>query len=612
MTNFRTTNELGSGTVAARVFPPLCLLAAIASVVIGWSSARNLETCWDEHVDRQIAIGLRHHPLVGEQPTLDGSQTRLPMYATALAYALTGRDDLATARAVSLLCAAVTILATAALGRRLFGPLAGALAAVLLAFSPYFLAYGRIAMTEGDVFFACFTTLAAWSFVRYARHPRPGTWLTAAILCAFAVGAKLYAVVPLVVLAIVAISEERSTRIDVSARMGDRYRDIRRLHRMLIASVMITLASAVLAWLGRNAAVAGHADWSRRLEGTAIVGWLILLALWCCTVVLIMRRRILASDRIARFLGLVVFAAVTFFVLMPVHLLAHGIAREILHDLVHGSAGTSAVHLTDHLRLYSGIVLIKLTVPLGVLTIAALVFAAARAPFAAKWRFCVLPVVAYIVALCCLPMRQSFYLMGIYPLLVILTAAFLVYIGRWLRQSSPRASIAWAVIVVVLLIHLGWRVRAAYPCYHLYGYDVVGDRWLGAESRGYRNLIQTPSDGVESLIRWCNTDPRVRPGSRVVSYLWEEGIIADVLPATPRYTFVPRGLSPDSETPPPPPSVARADFVLLHINNLLGYGDRPPDRPREAVFSAEFRPVFTVRRGPLEVAWVFSRQPTGG
>jgi len=66
-------------------------------------------------------------------------------------------------------------------------------------------------------------------------------------------------------------------------------------------------------------------------------------------------------------------------------------------------------------------------------------------------------------------------------------------------------------------------------------------------------------------------------------------------------------MSPDYCVPAAP-SIENADFVLLHIDNLLGYGDRPPDHPPLDLLNGEFEPVYTVKRGPLEVAWVYARQ----
>jgi hypothetical protein len=140
---------------------------------------------------------------------------------------------------------------------------------------------------------------------------------------------------------------------------------------------------------------------------------------------------------------------------------------------------------------------------------------------------------------------------------MIATAAMFVQIGRWARGLAPAARSVWTVAAALMLMHLGYTVWREYPWYHLAGYHLIGDRWLGAESRGYRNVIQTPSDGVESLIRWCVDSQEIRPGAKVVSFLWEDmpGHIVDgVLPENPRFSLIRRGLTRDSDIMPPPPT----------------------------------------------------------
>jgi hypothetical protein len=83
------------------------------------------------------------------------------------------------------------------------------------------------------------------------------------------------------------------------------------------------------------------------------------------------------------------------------------------------------------------------------------------------------------------------------------------------------------------------------------------------------------------------------------------------LPAKPPYVLIRRGLTGESDAVPAAPSIEDADFVLLHINNLLGYGDRPPDHPPLDSLSSRFEPVFAVKRGLMEVAWVYGRRGGG-
>ena len=568
----------------------LCLVvsavAAIVHLFLAGYSATHLETVWDESVDRRIALGLRDHPLVGEQPTLDPSQTRLPMYATALLYRVTGRDSVGMGRAGSIVCGAITVFATGMLGGSLFGGAVGAMAAALLAFSPYFIGFSRIAMTEGDVYFACTMTLALWSFIGYLRRPNITRAVGTAILLAATVGAKFYGGILVVVFLVLT----RWTRLHRPLERDPSRRDLWR-YRNLLAMGWVVIGVTVIV-----------AIWSKP---GAVVGWVVLLAVWLYAVGLALIKRTLDPRPWPALFGLLALAGLSFFALIPVHLIEHRILRELLHRTLSWDHHVPLALAGDHLRLYSGIILIKLTWPLGILTALGLIYAAVTERDHARWRPIVLTTIWYVVALCFLPLRQTFYLMGVYPLLMILTAGMIEQVGVWARSYSRGLRSAWAVTAAGMFVHLVVQVRASYPDYHLYGHAWIGDRWLGAGAIGYRNLIQTPSDGVESLGHWCRQ--HIGAGRRVVSYVWEDAILDPLLAGAP-FEFTPRGLSESSDALPPPPPIDTADYVLLHLNNRIGYGDRPPDWPDEKVLDALFTPVFTVSRAGLEVAWVYGRK----
>lgn len=576
---------------ADRIFLPILLLAAAGAFAIGLASSSSLETCWDERIDIEIADGLRAHPLGGEEPALDASQMRLPMYANALVFAVTGRDDLRIARIVSLVIGAITVIGTGLLGRRLFDAAIGAIAAILIALSPYFLSFARIAMTEGDVFFACAVVWTLWAFHRYLLRATPATWLVAAILLGLTLGAKTFGLWLFAALPMLAIFERGPTTDLAGARS-----DVRRLSLALIVCSVAVPIVVVVAYYSTLA---------------ASIGWGVLLVLWLVAIACALLSRILSRSRRVRLAGMFALAVTTWAVLMPAHVVQTEIARSFAQRLLGWDHQAPLVLLADHLRLYCGILWIKLSIPLGILTTLGLLYGATQCWGKTEWRFCVVPIVTLIAALCLLPLRQTFYLMGIYPLLMIVTAAAIVLIGRWAGGVTRGLRIAWTLAATLMLGHLGYTTWREYPYYNLAGYGLVGDRWLGAESRGYRNLIQTPSDGVESLIRWCNESPDVRPGAKVVSFLWEDmpGHIVDgVLPQNPRFSLIRRGLTRDSDALQPQPDWRDADFILLHLNNILGYGDRPPDAPKLEALERVFAVAHTVRRGNLAVGWVYRRR----
>ncbi len=612
------SDDMAARNVAGRSSASFILGRATVALAIGyfmvaaWSSAKHLDMLWDERVDLDIAAALRARPIRGEDAPLDASQMRLPMYVVAGATALLNLGnsppgELAVARGVSILVGAAAILVTAALARRLFDGPTSSLTALLLAASPYFLAYGRIAMTEGDVFVALCVPLACLALARWAEQPTAGRWLAVGICLGLAVGAKAHALV-LVPVSAVYFFKQKNASLRSPA-----------LTAWLAVSVVVVLgaffavwarpALAIPAWLATAVCLAGLCAAARRGGRSTIP---------------------LPAGRpgaAGSLLGVLVVALLTCVVLMPEHLTQHGIAAELVRRALRWDQRIPLALWDDHLRLYAGIILLKATPAVGLLAAGGLLYGGFREQWDPRWRLPVLATVFYLVALCFLPLRQSFYLMGVYPLIVLTAAAIAIDLVRRAagNGSSPsaksgsgstpfkkarqiRGTVAALLLVGGPLAWLGVESVRAYPDYELYGYTQVGETWLGQESKGYRNLLQTNSHGVESLIRWCLE--HVRPGSRVVSWLWEDSIIRRILPDDGRFTFVGRGVSEHSDTLPPPPSLDDADYLLLHVNNLLGYGDRPPDTPPMVRVMADFEPVFVLRRvgGRLETAWVYRRR----
>ena len=138
-----------------RLLPPVILLTIVVTfALISWLSALSIDTQLDEDVDLQIARALVEDPLRGTR--LDPSQARLPMYVTALALSIARPTDyesmLSLSRSLSIAAGSVAILLTFVLARRWFGTSTALLSAAILAASPYFLGFSRLAMTEGDAF----------------------------------------------------------------------------------------------------------------------------------------------------------------------------------------------------------------------------------------------------------------------------------------------------------------------------------------------------------------------------------------------------------------------------------------------------------------------------
>src|SRR5262249_7498085 len=138
-----TTLTMGNGPSKAGGLIAIAFIALATGVfsALAWTSMPGLNTLWDERVDLDIASALARSPIRGEPHPADPTQFRLPMYVCAAAFCVTGRSDLATARAVSVSVGAIGIAVAGGFTWELFGAEVAVLAAWLLALSPYYLAY---------------------------------------------------------------------------------------------------------------------------------------------------------------------------------------------------------------------------------------------------------------------------------------------------------------------------------------------------------------------------------------------------------------------------------------------------------------------------------------
>jgi len=119
----------------------------------------------------------------------DPSQTRLPMATVAVVYALLGVDSLLVGRLVSCLVGALTLVGVYVYGTSAWNHRVGLIATGILATSPFFLSFARIAFTETDVYVAC---AFAWLFVCVVRLERQ--WSTGwAALTGLAMGLAISA-----------------------------------------------------------------------------------------------------------------------------------------------------------------------------------------------------------------------------------------------------------------------------------------------------------------------------------------------------------------------------------------------------------------------------------
>lgn len=111
---------------------------------------------WDEQTDILVArsyLGKPNGWLFGSP--IDPSQTRLPAFTVAVFYALFSNTSLMLARYISCLVGALTLVGVYVYAKRRYDIRRGILACALLATSPFFLSFVRVAFTETDIYLAC-------------------------------------------------------------------------------------------------------------------------------------------------------------------------------------------------------------------------------------------------------------------------------------------------------------------------------------------------------------------------------------------------------------------------------------------------------------------------
>lgn len=534
---------------------------------------------WDEQTDMDIARSYLS-PSDGSAGTprwftgspSDASQTRLPMVMVAIGLALTGTDSLLLGRLVSGLVGAMTIWGVYFFCARFLDRKRGLLASALLATSPFFLSFARVAFTESDVYLAC---AFSWLLVCAAYLRERGTvrWATAtALVFGLAISAKFTAIVVLPVLVLVVFVSPcgslhpRLSRAQfwvgtgvfgvawvsllgglVLLRYTDPGTDNRILHYGLVAGSWV----GGLAWA-----------WHHRDRGT---------------------HPILIS---ALVVGL---SLLTFFVIPPVHTtnpaIIGSLARRTEHELFR-----SLGFIAKAVQLHLSFVVFKSSPVVGLGLVASVVTAAIQWRRHAAVQIPLMLILTYIGGLLLLPLVQTFYVVPLLPMLALLAA------DQWFTLYAKRRGLA-RLLIVAAVTTLGTDLVVSFPDYNLNGYQYLGDRPLaGRRTIGYRSVVQTTSDGVEQVAQWV--DDHAQPGDLVAVHINPWHIWRATLPE-PKFDVV-KGEGNVL--------VEHADYVVLHVNHQLRHGERL-DGGRGTLITQlrlRYHKVFSVKRAfDIEMASVW-------
>jgi hypothetical protein len=538
---------------------------------------------WDEQTDLLITRDYLNQPagwLVGSQ--IDLSQTRLPMFAVSLVYTLFHTDSLLVGRLVSAMVGALALVGVYTYCRLRLEPERGLLAAGLLAVSPFYLSFARVAFTETDIYLAC---AFAWLLVCLARlqaQATLGRGAVAGLVFGLALSAKFTALAALPALWYAAYQAVAAATENGEPRAGARV--------ALLWSTWLLLTG----WAGWQVVAAASAGRPR------FWAYPIVLAAWLLPLAWATWRRRQAAPWYALAAFSTSLAFLTFLVLPPEHLTNPLILRA-LADRASNEMAFDPAFVYEAAALHLLCILIKSSplIGAGLLLSCGLSLAS---PIRRRLGVPLLLNLGYFTALVCLPLAQTFYSVPLLPALAIVAA------DQFWRAWASRRWLALSVALVALALLLN-DFRLCYPDYNLNGYQYLGARLIaGRPSIGYRSVAQLPSDGVQQVLEWLNT--HAPPGARVRTYLLELHIIEAFAPS-PAYRIENGFSGPLSPDP---------DYVLVEINTQIRQSfwikaaDADVFKPYydSAWLAANYTQVFTVRRAfGLEMASVWQRKRSG-
>lgn len=534
MSEIIATREVNRNGFNSFLIVAALVILSVAFLVIAGSTVESTTIQFDEFTDLAIASALSENPLRGS--TYDGSQARFPMYATAAAIRLVRivnpdfelLEILSISRWMSILMTVLAIWGTYILGARLFNVATGMIAAVMFTISPYVLHFGRDALTQGDAFTTAPVVFTLVAFERFNSR-RTTFWLVCFSFClALAIAAKFYLVILLPALityhVIVHFSERYRDPYPqaASAKMEGVRSSDRRFSYLVMGTGLLALIALVvsLQWSGQPPAL------GNRLNHPAIVPWLLTLIGILLVVVIALKDagiwRSYPKDRTVfwrlgwSWLAIIPLTGAIVLAFFPVHIF-NPLVIPILVGRAATMDGNSALLATsmDSTKLYIGLILFKNGLPLGILAFVALVWAV-KESFKNKGALLIILVLAFFgLMLVVLPLQQPFWLLSVYPLIMVVLSAMIVQSLISLRGNRLRP--IWIAILVAASVWLIIGLVRVYPTFGYYGYELVGEQWMGSNSRGYREVVVVTNDGSTEAISWLRQN--VPDESRVISYL---------------------------------------------------------------------------------------------
>ena len=568
----------------------ICIIVLYGSLLLPTVGRQGIS--WDEQTDIEIARAYNDQQggwFIGSDS--DPSQTRLPMYMVAFVYALTGRDDLLTARYISAFIGGLTIIGVYVFCEREFDQRRGTLAAAILATSPFFLSFARTAFTETDIYVACIFTWLLVTVVNLRAKRTVGSTLPVGILLGLAISAKFTAIFLYPALLIYILRWSQHDPGCKKLRLQDCW-----------GVGALAVMWLIFAWYSRR--IIGLNPGAESDGVIAAIIYLLTAFWWVVILVWILRR----TDHTATPLGLVTLvmlaASSTFIMFPPVHLTNPGIVHSLL-DRLNNEMSIDPGFMIEAIGTHLGSVLFKSSPLVGFGLLMVMVSSLLQWVQSKEVRLPLLVIAFYFLGLAILPIAQTFYMMPLLPVLAILGA------DGWFRLLTKSRSLAIIIATASVLV-LSVDLARCYPDYNLNGYQWLGPRYfVGRPTIGYRSIVQTTSDGVQQAVAWvCE---RSGGADRIVAFIYPWHIVEATCPDL-SFIFV-RG---NWESTP-----QDADYVIIHINHTIRekwsswFSGLENNRSAERIYwepydaewlQSHYTKVFSVPRAfDLEIASVWQR-----
>jgi 4-amino-4-deoxy-L-arabinose transferase-like glycosyltransferase len=563
-------------------FSFICILAIYGLLLIPTVGRQGIS--WDEQMDIWVARAYLKQPdgwLAGSN--IDPSQTRLPTFTVALVYTLFNNSSLILARYTSCVTGALTLAAVYIFCRRRYDIRRGILACGLLATSPFFLSFARVAFTETDIYLACTLAWLLVSVDRLQDQPSIRRAAIVGIMAGLAISAKFTALAVLPALWY-AVWQTKKRGQGKELQPENIF--------VLIFWIFAVFVYLLVGWYIPKTLTPVTYQGTFRL-----FHYVVIFSGWLLTLVWAQRRQHFTSSWFTLGLLITGLAMLTFLVLPPEHLTNPGILNSLTNRFQHEMTYRTGF-MVEAAALHIFSIFFKSSLVIG----AGLLLSLVLAMF--QWRnwkirFPLLVVLLYLGCLVVLPLAQTFYTIPLLPILAIFTA------DQFLSLAWRKRVIASGLAGVAALM-LGVDLILCYPDYNLNGYQWLGKSVLaGRSSIGYRSVVQTPSDGVEQVMEWLND--HAKPGEIIRAYIspWH---IVQAIALNPVYKLE-NGLQDRVSADP--------DYVVVEINVQVRQSwwiKTSPDEVFRPIYNSSwldlnYDKIFTVRRAfGIEMASVYRKK----